>query len=403
MMRRFDLLVAGAPPGDAAGLSVMTATLLDALGPSSDLSLLTHHISLLPSARMNGGGLRTLSLGVQPLTVHGEAILAARLHRRQLRFFTCGWAVGSRYAESLRAAGLPYLIWEATTLRDEIQHTKVAAVRNAGRGTGIGTMLHKASLPLDERLEGRLYRRAAAVLAISGYTADRIRQLHGLDHDAVRILQPPPTRTFLKALDEARRALGSSHSRDTSSHPLHLLFVGRVDDPRKNFALLRDALRQLREARVAVKLTVVGPYNAEWLRSLGLRDDDPITFMGSVDHSALPVALLRHEVLVVPSRQEGFGIVVSEAMHAGLPVVATRCGGPERVLTESGAGILVEQTAYALAAGIRAFAENESLRQTMGERGRAYAERELSPIRFQKRVSEELELLRTLPAAPCAK
>lgn len=393
MTPKRDLLVAGAPPGDAAGLSVMTATLLDALEPSSDVSLLTHHISAIPSVRTNGGSRTAISLGVQPLMIHGEAIIAARLHRRRVRPFACGWAVGSRYAESLRAAGLPYLIWEATTLRDEIEHTKIADVRSAGRGTGIGTLLHKATMSLDERLERRLYRRANAVLAISGYTADRIRELHGL-RESVRVLQPPPTSSFLKALRDARRADVRSPARDDASCPLDLLFVGRVDDPRKNFALLRDAVRLLREQQVAVRLTVVGPHNEEWLASLGLESDDAITFLGSVSHSALPLELLRHHALVVSSHQEGFGIVVSEAMHAGLPVIATRCGGPEQVLRESGAGILADHTAHALAGAIRTLAEHEALRQKLSELGRTYAERELSPLKFQQHVSHELELLR---------
>jgi glycosyltransferase involved in cell wall biosynthesis len=393
-----NLLVAGAPPGDAAGLSVMTATLLDALEPSNDVSLLTHHISAIPAARTNGGARAAISLGVQPLMIHGEAILAARLHRRHVRPFAYGWAVGSRYAESLRAAGLPYLIWEATTLRDEIAHATVGDVRSAGRGSGIGTLLHKATLPLDERLERRLYRRANAVLAISGYTADRICDLHGLCRDTVRVLPPPPTSSFLKALEDAERASVRAPTRGGESCSLDLLFVGRVDDPRKNFALLRDALRKLRQERVAVRLTVIGPYNDEWFGSLGLGGDDAITFLGKVSHSALPVELLRHHALVVSSRQEGFGIVVSEAMHAGLPVVATRCGGPEQVVRESGAGILVDHTAHALAVAIGELAAHESLRKKLGELGRTYAKRELSPLKFQQRVSEELELLRTSPA-----
>ncbi|HKS92578.1 MAG TPA: glycosyltransferase family 4 protein [Tepidiformaceae bacterium] len=393
------LLVAGALPGDAAGLSVLTATLLDALEPSRDVSLLTHHISIVPNVRINGNCARpVVSLGVQPLMVHGEAILAARLHRRRIRPFAFGWAVGSRYAEYLRLAGLPYLIWEATTLRDEIEHTKIGDVRSAGRGTGIGTMLHKATLSLDERLEHRLYSRAKAVLAISDYTADRIRQLHGFRRDKVRVLRPPPTSSFLQLLEDARRASVRPQPRDDASRSLELLFVGRVDDPRKNFALLRDALRQLRMDQVAVRLTVVGPYNDEWLRSLGLGTDDAIAFLGRVSQSALTIQLLRHHALVVSSRQEGFGIVVSEAMHAGLPVIATRCGGPEHVLRESGAGILVDHTARALAVAIREIAEHESLRQRMGQLGRAYAERELSRRKFQQSVSEELELLRTSSA-----
>jgi glycosyltransferase involved in cell wall biosynthesis len=113
-----------------------------------------------------------------------------------------------------------------------------------------------------------------------------------------------------------------------------------------------------------------------------------------VDHNDLPGVLLDHEILVVSSRQEGFGIVVAEAMHAGLAVVSTRCGGPEQVLRESNGGVLVEHTSEALASAIGTLADDPARRTEMGARARAYAERELSAGRFQARVAQELELLR---------
>lgn len=397
LMSRADFVVAGAAPGAAAGLSVMTATLLAALRPHGELELLTHDIALLPYVRRNGlPGLPTISLGVQPLCVHGEATLSARMHTRELRAFACGWAVGSRYAEALRAARLPYLIWEATTLRDEIAATSVAAVRRSGRGSGLGTVLHKMFLPLDEMLERRLYRSAIAVLAMSEYTAQRIRALHGLDETHVRVLSPPPTPMFLAGLEHARSGgIGpDDRAADERHKTIRLLFVGRVDDPRKNFRLLRDAFNSVRDTGLQVELTVVGPHGANWRRSLQLPDASGITFAGSLDHDCLPRAFLDHDVLVVPSRQEGFGIIVSEAMHAGLAVISTRCGGPEHVLRESGAGLLVDHTPNAMAEAILALAGDTARRLRMARCGRDYAERELSTERFNERVSQEVSALR---------
>jgi glycosyltransferase involved in cell wall biosynthesis len=396
-MPRAEFVLAGAAPGAAAGLSVMTATLLAALRPHGELELLTHDIAPIPYARRNGlTGLPTISLGVQPLCVHGEAALAARLHVREFRAFVCGWAVGSRYAEALRAARLPYLIWEATTLRDEIATTSVAAVRRSGRGSGVGTILHKMLLPFDELLERRLYRNATAVLAMSEYTAQQIRTLHELDESHVRVLSPPPTPRFLAGLERARTEAAWSNDRTagTSDKTVRFLFVGRVDDPRKNFRLLRDAFLSVRDTGTPVELTVVGPHGANWRRSLHLPNESGITFAGSLDHDALPRAFLDHDVLVVPSRQEGFGIVVSEAMHAGLAVISTRCGGPEHVLRESGGGVLVDHTPNAMAEAIRALAGDAARRSKMGACGREYAQRELSTERFNERVGQELAALR---------
>ena len=399
-MPREDILLAGALPGAAAGLSVMTASLLTALDPLGRVCLLTHEISPVPYAHRNGSDRPTISLGVQPLTVHGEAVLAGRLHQGLVKTFPVGWAVGSRYAESLRAAGIPYFIWEATTLRDEMDTVSVGAIRRSGRGSGLGTLLYKSLLPLNERLEARAYRQAEGVLALSQYTARRIRALHALDDDKVRVLLPPVTAAFLASLRQAQTSRRSATQIATGKQgPLRLLSVGRVDDPRKNFSLLREAFVSLRSAGISVTLTVVGPYSDEWRRAQRLDEGSGVVFTGSVDHDHLPVVLLDHDVLVVSSRQEGFGIVVAEAMHAGLSVVSTRCGGPEQVLNESGGGILVDHTPQALARAVRALAGDPTLRTAMGSRARAYAQQELSAARFGERVAKELESLREVARA----
>ena len=394
-----DILLAGALPGEAAGNSVSTDTLLAALLANGPVRLLTHETSLLPHARVFvHSSAPAISLGVQPLCIHGEATVAARVYRRQLRAFSCGWAVNSRYACALRAAGVPYLIWEPTVLREELAITDMAAARHSGRGSGLGVLLHKALLPIDERLEGKLYRGAVAVLAMSEYTAGTIRSLHGLGNEKLRVLAHPPPPAFLDALARARREVdrrcGKNEEIGSARRPIRLLFVGRVDDPRKNFLLLRDAFETLEADSINAMLTVVGPHNSEWRRSLNLENKKSIQFTGEVPESDLVSALLTHDALVVPSRQEGLGIVVTEAMHAGLPVVSTRCGGPEQMLRESGGGILVEHSPRALAAAIHALAADPALRAVMGRRGRKYAEHELSTGRFQERVAQELELLR---------
>jgi glycosyltransferase involved in cell wall biosynthesis len=83
-----------------------------------------------------------------------------------------------------------------------------------------------------------------------------------------------------------------------------------------------------------------------------------VRFLGLVAPSAVPALLTRVDALVVPSHSETFGVVAAEALMTGLPVVATRCGGPECII-EDGDGILAPPgEPESLAAAMRQLSEN---------------------------------------------
>jgi glycosyltransferase involved in cell wall biosynthesis len=230
-----------------------------------------------------------------------------------------------------------------------------------------------------------IYRRAKLLLAMSEYSRELIVEAHGIPADKVELLPPPPSRGFLELLSTLR-----PHARREEMRPeLRLLFVGRVDDPRKNFGLLIAALQRLRGRGVAAHLTVAGPHTRAWHATLQKHEmAGAITVLGRIPMDALVAAYCSHDLLVVPSRQEGYGLVVAEALHAGLPIVATRCGGPEGMIRSSQAGILTEHTAEALSGAIERLAIRSDERAEMSRRARTFAERELSTAVFQDRVAD---------------
>lgn len=70
----------------------------------------------------------------------------------------------------------------------------------------------------------------------------------------------------------------------------------------------------------------------ELARTLGL--DNRVEFLGQLSRSAVLTLLEQSDALVLTSRYETFGVVLIEAMALGKPVIATRCGGPESIVTE---------------------------------------------------------------------
>jgi len=82
------------------------------------------------------------------------------------------------------------------------------------------------------------------------------------------------------------------------------------------------------------------------------------------------------DALLVPSTKESFGLTVVEAMARGVPVVATRCGGPEEIVTDGQTGYLVEIADIdAMAERIAALLTNDALASSLAEQARAFAVR----------------------------
>lgn len=77
-------------------------------------------------------------------------------------------------------------------------------------------------------------------------------------------------------------------------------------------------------------------------REFGL--EGQVRFLGRVEPDAVPALLGEVDVMVIASHYETFGVVAAEALMAGRPVVATRCGGPECIVGEDD-GLLVEPRA----------------------------------------------------------
>lgn len=111
----------------------------------------------------------------------------------------------------------------------------------------------------------------------------------------------------------------------------------------KRIDVLLKAFSQLVKKGKPVRLKIAGDgplkRRLEGLaRHLGLRDR--IEFLGYLSREQIARELQESDCLVLPSEVETFGMALVEAMAAGLPIISTRCGGPEDIVTEE-TGLLV--------------------------------------------------------------
>ena len=106
----------------------------------------------------------------------------------------------------------------------------------------------------------------------------------------------------------------------------------------------------------------------EEIARLGL--GERVVMDGEVDEAGVARALARADVLVMPSTLEGYGIAATEAIHAGVPVIAARAQGLEVALAPCLDATIFADDEDALAVAIDRFAHDHALRAAMTEAAR---------------------------------
>lgn len=233
----------------------------------------------------------------------------------------------------------------------------------------------KAMTALTDRMDDRALRGVEAIQVMNPWMLEYAKALNAGRGVDVRYLPP--------GID-----IGSFRP-DTSGRAgpdPYVLCVGRLNDPRKNLGLLLDAYALLPErVRKQTRVMLAGsppPPEAFWERAqqLGLRDR--IDVVEQPDGPTLLRLYQDASVLASSSDEEGFGMVLLEAMACGVPVVSTRSGGPEGIITDEEDGFLVPRgDAPALSARLTELLENGALAAEMGARARRTIEQ-----RYDERV-----------------
>lgn len=150
-------------------------------------------------------------------------------------------------------------------------------------------------------------------------------------------------------------------------------FLGRFDEPRKGMAVLLDAVGLLAPTRPDLRVLVVGRGDAAALRRRAGPVADRLDVLGAVDDATLAAALRSVEVFCAPNLGgESFGMVLTEAMAAGAPVLASDLGAFAAVLDGSGVTFPAGDAA-ALAAALGALLDDPARRRALAVAGRRRA------------------------------
>jgi glycosyltransferase involved in cell wall biosynthesis len=283
------------------------------------------------------------------------------------------WVVAAvaHHGGAAPSSGRPYACWIGTTLGAEWQgrRTGLTNARRAAAAVSIGPL---------HALERRVLTQAQALYATGTASREDVAAAAGIDKSRIGILPIPVDSThFTPAPDDL-------WLRSLEEQPT-IAFVGRAGDPRKNVSLLLAAYALVRRELPAARVRLIGAPPA-YAPPAG------VDCAGRVPDVA--AALRDCHLLVLPSFQEGFGIVVAEALACGVPAVVTPARGPEALVRASGGGtVLSSFEAAELADVLLALLRAPGVIEQRRRRGRAYVEAEHSPERFWGLLEQAMRAL----------
>jgi glycosyltransferase involved in cell wall biosynthesis len=260
----------------------------------------------------------------------GAALQVGFQLRRHLRPYDYLWAVVGSGIWTLAFAFAKQPVaaaWVATPFDEEFV--------SRFRGRTLVGRLALSTVRISENIAERLALRRGSlrhVFALSQTTRSLLMRRHRLNGERLTVLYPPVDRAIFHA-DASGRSNGP-----------RCITVSRLDDQRKNVVELVSMWPQIVAQNSAAELVLVGPYDPQGRLAVAISQSpvrSSIRMTGSLPRESVAEELRSSSVFVLPSHQEGLGIVVMEALACGLPVVAYGNGGTDELLQANGSGRVV--------------------------------------------------------------
>lgn len=239
-----------------------------------------------------------------------------------------------------------------------------------------------AMTKINERLEREAFQIADAIFVENNWLKKHLEKNFG----GKTIFAPPGVDTkFFKP--------------DVYRENGYILSVGRFGDRRKNVQMLFRAYKTAAEklGDDLPNLILAGqtaPSDADLRKAdvLGIRNR--IEILTGVSAEKLLELYQNASVFALSSNEEGFGLVIAEAMACGLPVIATECGGPEVLVEENETGYLVPiNDSEKMADKICHLLQNPEKRRRFGAKAREICDNRFSIVATAKIYLETYEKL----------
>jgi glycosyltransferase involved in cell wall biosynthesis len=175
----------------------------------------------------------------------------------------------------------------------------------------------------------------------------------------------------------------SIKARRSTERDLRFVYVGN-QSRQKGIEVLREAVTRLRVAGERFTATLIGGSGAPPPTG----PNDAIVRMGWMNHDRLAAELPQHDVLILPSFFDSFGMVVAEAMACGLPAIVTQYVGAKEMITPGANGLIIPAgDAAALVDAMHWFIAHRGILPEMSRAARESAER-YDWVNYHRRVTE---------------
>ncbi|HVT18469.1 MAG TPA: glycosyltransferase family 4 protein [Thermoanaerobaculia bacterium] len=243
--------------------------------------------------------------------------------------------------------------WAAAGLRqggtDAVIACEISALATfrAARRRGIATILDAPSLhhSAQDRLHGTgdppgLHRRIIRVKDQEIALADHVLTVSELARDTYLAAGVPADRVHAVMLGADLELFAPGPARPAAEGNLFLFLFAGATIRRKGFDLLLDAFDRVAAAEPGATLRIVGP-PGDSAHLLSGRTSPQIAFAGPMGQSELAGELREADCLVLPSRNDSYGMVVAEALASGLPVLVSEMVGAKELIVPGRNGWVV--------------------------------------------------------------